>query len=201
MNYAYARVSTKEQNLDRQIDEFKNYNIDRIYCDKQSGKDFERVEYKKLLKRLKENDTLYIMSIDRLGRDYDLIIENWKLITQKKHANIVVLDMPILNTQSGVNGLDGKFLSNLVLQILSYVAQKEREKIKERQMQGIRSAQERGVKFGRPKKRFTREQLEIIKDYLNDNLDSATAIKNIGISKATFFRVIKRATTKRQNIL
>lgn len=152
MNYAYARVSTKEQNLDRQIEEFKNYNIDRIYCDKQSGKDFDRVEYNKLIKRLKENDTLYIMSIDRLGRDYDLIIENWKLITQKKHANIVVLDMPILNTQTNNLGLDGKFLSNLVLQILSYVAQKEREKIKERQAQGIKIAKEKGIKFGRPKK-------------------------------------------------
>lgn len=151
MIYAYARVSSSEQNLDRQLEEFKKYEIDKIYSEKKSGKNFEdRIEYQKLRKKLKPNDLLIIMSIDRLGRDYEEILNEWKYITNDKKCDIQVLDMPILNTKNGVDGLDGKFISNLVLQILAYVSQKEREKIKERQMQGIRIAKEKGVKFGRP---------------------------------------------------
>ena len=149
MIYAYARVSTKEQNLDRQLEELKKY-TDKIYQEKQSGKDFEsRIIYQKMKKKLSAGDLLIIASLDRLGRNYEQIISEWKDITNKG-CDIQVLDMPILNTKNGVDGLDGKFISNLVLQILAYVSQKEREKIKERQKQGIRIAKEKGVKFGRP---------------------------------------------------
>lgn len=152
MIYAYARVSSSEQNLDRQLEEFKNYNIDKIYAEKKSGKNFQdRDEYQKLRKKLKPNDLLIIMSIDRLGRNYEEILNEWKYITNDKKCDIQVLDMPILNTKNSVEGLDGKFISNLALQILAYVSQKEREKIKERQMQGIKIARQKGVKFGRPK--------------------------------------------------
>lgn len=131
MIYGYARVSTKEQNLDRQIVELQKY-TDKIYADKESGKNFDRPEYKKLMKKLKRDDVLVIKSIDRLGRDYDLILEQWRKITQKIGANIKVLDIPLLDT-TRENGLTGKLISDLVLQILSYVAEQERNGIKQRQ--------------------------------------------------------------------
>lgn len=162
MNYAYARVSSREQNLDRQLEEFKKYPIDKIFAEKQSGKDFYREAYMKMMRTLKKGDCLYVLSLDRLGRDYEGIQREWKLITQKKECDIVVLDMPILNTKSQVEGLDGKFISNLVLQILAYVSQKEREVNKIRQAQGIKCAKEKGIKFGRPKRELTTNQKEII---------------------------------------
>lgn len=131
MIYGYARVSTKEQNLDRQLVELQKY-TDKIYADKESGKNFDRPEYKKLMKKLKRDDVLVIKSIDRLGRDYDLILEQWRKITQKIGANIKVLDIPLLDT-TRENGLTGKLISDLVLQILSYVAEQERNGIKQRQ--------------------------------------------------------------------
>ena len=131
MIYGYARVSTREQNLDRQIVELQKY-TDKIYADKESGKNFDRPEYKKLMKKLKRDDVLVIKSIDRLGRDYDLILEQWRKITQKIGANIKVLDIPLLDT-TRENGLTGKLISDLVLQILSYVAEQERNGIKQRQ--------------------------------------------------------------------
>ena len=150
MIYGYARVSSKEQNLDRQITELNNVGCEKIFQEKQSGKDFEsRNIYQKMKKKLSGGDLLIILSIDRLGRNYQEILDEWKYITNKG-CDIQVIDMPILNTQNGVEGLDGKFISNLVLQILAYVSQKEREKIKERQKQGIKCAMEKGVKFGRP---------------------------------------------------
>lgn len=125
MIYGYARVSTKEQNLDRQLVELKKY-TNTIYADKESGKNFDRPEYQKLLKRLKKNDVLVVKSIDRLGRNYDLILEQWRIITHEKQADIKVLDIPLLDTTKS-NGLTGRFISDLVLQILSYVAENERQ--------------------------------------------------------------------------
>lgn len=149
--YGYARVSTAEQNERRQVDALKAAGvIDRqIYIDKQSGKDFERPAYKMLVSHLRPNDLLYIQSIDRLGRDYGEILEQWRMLTKDKGIDIVVLDMPLLDTRRGKD-LMGTFLSDIVLQVLSFVAQSERENIKKRQAEGIASARARGVRFGRP---------------------------------------------------
>lgn len=191
MNYGYARVSTKEQKLDRQIEEFKKYPIDKIFADKKSGINFERVAYRSLIRALKKGDCVYILSLDRLGRDYEGIQKQWRLITQIKQCDIVVLDMPILNTKSQVEGLDGKFISNIVLNILSYVSQKEREKIKERQEQGIKCAKEKGIKFGRPKIELTPKQSEIIKKIISGGYKTCMeAINESGLSRGTFYRKV-----------
>ena len=146
----YVRVSTKEQNLDRQILALSEFGVPdkQIYREKLSGKDFERPVYKRLMKKLKPGDTLVIKSIDRLGRNYDEILEQWRIITKEKRANIVVLDMPLLDTRQG-RDLTGTLIADLVLQLLSYVAQTEREYIRQRQAEGIAAAKARGVKFGR----------------------------------------------------
>jgi DNA invertase Pin-like site-specific DNA recombinase len=194
MVYAYLRVSTKEQNLDRQIDEVRKsgIHIDRECHEMQSGKDFKsRRVYQKLKKRLTWGDTLVICSIDRLGRNYEEILKEWKEITNKG-VDIQVLDMPILNTKNGVEGLDGKFISNLVLQILAYVAQKEREKIKERQRQGIDSAMAKGVRFGRPKKELPENYELVVEQYRNHEITNMQAVKMLGISRANFFRLLKQ---------
>ncbi len=150
--FGYARVSSKEQNEERQIKAFKDFGIDErdIYIDKQSGKDFERENYLVLKHILRENDLLVIKSIDRLGRNYNMIIEEWKNITKDIKADILVLDMPLLDTRKNKDLL-GTFINDLVLQILSYVAEQERTFIKQRQKEGIESAKKNNVKFGRPK--------------------------------------------------
>ena len=192
MIYAYARVSTKEQNLDRQLEELKKY-TDNIYQEKQSGKDFEsRIIYQKMKKKLSDGDLLIIASLDRLGRNYEQIISEWKDIANKG-CDIQVLDMPILNTKNGVDGLDGKFISNLVLQILAYVSQKEREKIKDRQKQGIRIAKEKGVKFGRPS--ILDERLDFDEYYFKQDLKTMNWIRfcdKYGISRAIYFKYRKK---------
>ncbi len=139
MKYGYVRVSTREQNIDRQLSAMLKENIEAksIYVDKASGKDFNRRKYKKLIKKLKESDELYIKSIDRLGRNYDEIIREWNVITKEKNADIIVLDFPLLDTRTRINDLTGKFISDIVLQILSYVAQIERENTHQRQMEGM----------------------------------------------------------------
>lgn len=201
MNYAYARVSTAGQNLSRQIEEFKKYEIDRLYCEKESGKSFKnRAEYLKLRKSIKSGDTLYIMSIDRLGRNYQQILEEWQYLTTKKNADIIVCDMPILSTKNNVEGLDGRFISQLVLQILAYVAEKEREKIKERQAQGIQIAMANGVKFGRPKKDVPSNSNEIIQKYLNREITNIQASQMIGVSKAQFFRLVREYAPNREKL-
>ena len=151
--YGYVRVSSAEQNEDRQIRALAKQNImqKNIYMDKQSGKDFNRPQYKKLVRKLKKGDILYILSIDRLGRNYEEIQNQWRLLTKEMGIDIVVIDMPLLDTRSGKD-LMGTFIADLVLQILSFVAQNERENIRLRQAQGIAAARLRGVKFGRPKK-------------------------------------------------
>ena len=151
MKYAYIRVSTKEQNLDRQWEAIKGLDVDEVFADKQSGKDFDRPEYRKMLEKLKKDDLLYIKSIDRLGRNYDEILEQWRILTKEKGLDIVVLDMPLLDTRRGKDLL-GTFLSDIVLQVLSFVAENERVNIKQRQMEGIAAAKAKGVKFGRPEK-------------------------------------------------
>jgi len=150
--YAYVRVSTKEQNEDRQLDALENYNVPKgnLFVDKESGKDFARPAYRRLMRRLKPDDVLLIKSIDRLGRNYKEIMEQWRIITKVKRADIKVLDTPLLDTTYGKDLL-GTFIADLVLTVLSYTAQTERENIKQRQAEGIESALARGVQFGRPK--------------------------------------------------
>lgn len=149
MIYGYVRVSSVDQNEDRQVLAMREVGVKKIYTDKQSGKDFERPEYKKLIKRLKENDLLYIKSIDRLGRNYAEIQEQWRVITKEKKADIAVIDMPLLDTRKEKN-LMGTFIADLVLQVLAFVAQNERDNIRQRQAEGIQAAKLRGVHIGRP---------------------------------------------------
>ena len=192
MTYAYIRVSTKGQKIDRQYEEIKKLNIDDkyIYVDMESGKDFERKNYKKLIKKLRPNDLLIVKSIDRLGRNYDMIIEEWAKITWKIGANIKVIDMPLLDTSTD-NDLIGKFISDIVLQILSFVAENERINIKERQAEGIKIAKEKGIKFGRPKVSLPKNYIEIFDGYINKNLSCDKAIELLDISRGTFFRLLK----------
>lgn len=161
--YGYIRVSSKDQNEARQRIAFKQFGVpDRqIYMDKQSGNDFERPNYKRLLKKLKEGDLLVIKSIDRLGRNYDETIRQWSLITKTIKANILVLDMPLLDTRKRGNDLTGTFVADLVLQIPSYVAQSERDAIRQRQAEGIAAAKERGVTFGRKPKELPENFAEL----------------------------------------
>lgn len=153
MDYGYARVSAKDQNLARQLDALGEVGLtpDAIYTDKASGKDFNRPAYRRLMRKLRPGDVVFVKSIDRLGRNYHEIIEEWRSITQKKKANIVVLDMPLLDTRKEKGEITSVFITDVVLQLLSYVAQVERENIKQRQAEGIASAKARGVRFGRPK--------------------------------------------------
>lgn len=149
--YGYVRVSTRDQNEDRQMVALQELDIppENIYMDKQSGKNFDRPQYKKLLRRLKKDDLLYVKSIDRLGRNYEEILEQWRILTKVKGIDIVILDMPLLDTRRGKD-LMGTFLSDVVLQVLSFVAENERSNIRQRQAEGIAAAKARGVRFGRP---------------------------------------------------
>ena len=193
MIYAYIRVSTKHQNIDRQYEEIKALDIDDkyIYIDKESGKDFDRTEYQKLIKKLKKDDLLIIKSIDRLGRNYHMILEEWSRITKTIGADIKVLDMPLLDTRIEGKNLVGKFISDIVLQVLSFVAENERINIKQRQAEGIRIAKEKGVKFGRPKAILPPNTNDILDKYINKELTNLEAAKLIGISRGTFFRLVK----------
>ena len=150
--YGYARVSTRDQNLDRQLDALGAFGVDEVFADKASGKDFDRPEWARLRATLGAGDVLVVKSIDRLGRDYDEIIDQWRDITKRVGAAVVVLDMPLLDTRRGPDGITGTFIADIVLQLLSYVAQVEREGIKQRQAEGIAAAKARGVQFGRPSK-------------------------------------------------
>jgi len=192
MKFGYARVSTKEQNESRQIDALVQFGIDsnNIYIDKQSGKNFNRTQYQLLLKILREEDTLVIKSIDRLGRDYSAIREEFrKLVTRGIHINI--LDMPILNTdQSVVNGLTGKFIADIVLSILGYVAEQERENIHTRQKEGIESAKRRGVKFGRPSK-LTYQFNKLLEGIDQGSITINQACSLLGITRKTYYNYLK----------
>ncbi|MDO5813293.1 MAG: recombinase family protein [Bacillota bacterium] len=187
MNYGYARVSTKDQNELRQIIALKKFGVceKNIYTDKQSGKDFERENYKKLIKLLKKDDVFVVKSIDRLGRNYDEILEQWYFLTKEKDVAIVVLDMPLLDTRRNKD-LIGSLIADIVLQLLSYVAQTEREFIHQRQAEGIACAKAHGVRFGRPPKERTKEFYELKTQWKNKKISARKAAKKLGISHKTF---------------
>jgi len=186
--YAYVRVSSKDQNVARQVSAMQEIGLTKkqMYIDKQSGKDFNRKNYQRLIKKLKKGDELYIKSIDRLGRDYEEIIEQWRFLTHMKEVNIIVLDFPLLDTRNRENGVTGKFIADLVLQILSYAAQIERENIKQRQAEGIRVAKERGIKFGRPRKEKPHNFDTLCQLWKRGEISLREASKRAGVSHHTF---------------
>lgn len=194
MDYGYARVSSTDQNLDRQLNAFQQFGIKTkdIFCDKKSGKDFERKNYKRLLKKLKKSDLIVIKSIDRLGRNYQSIISEWNHIVNIIGADILVLDMPLLDTRTKTETLIGKFISDIVLQVLSFVAETERDNIRARQSEGIRLAQARGVKFGRPSKEYTKDFLDIVLKYKQKSVTLKDALFLAKITKTTFYYHIKK---------
>ena len=187
MDYGYIRVSTKEQNELRQVLALREAGIaDRnIFLDKQSGKDFERQNYKKLMRKIKSGDTLVIKSIDRLGRNYDEILEQWRIITKEKGAAIVVLDMPLLDTQKNKD-LTGTLIADIVLQLLSYVAQTEREFIRQRQAEGIAAAKLQGVRFGRKPREKPPEYGSLKELWVRGEISAREAARRLGITHRTF---------------
>ena len=189
ITYGYARVSTKEQNEDRQLIALQEAGVvnENIFIDKKSGKDFERREYKNLISKIEKEDVIYIKSIDRLGRNYEEIQEQWKLITKIKEADIVVLDMPLLDTRRDKD-LMGTFISDIVLALLSYVAENERVNIKQRQAEGIKAAKLRGVKFGRPVKQVPDDFKDIVKKLDRGQINIDDALEMSSMSRATFYR-------------
>ena len=191
--YGYIRVSTSDQNTARQFAALEKWEIPKrnLYVDKQSGKDFNRPAYKKLLRKLKEGDLLYIKSIDRLGRNYEEIQEQWRILTKEKKIDIVVLDMSLLDTRNGKDLL-GTFISDVVLQILSFVAQNERENIRIRQAEGIAAAKANGVKFGRPELPLPDNFHEVHKAWREKKLTLKQAAEACGMKESTFFCKVKR---------
>lgn len=189
MEYGYVRVSTKEQNEQRQMIALMEFGVSEkhIYMDKQSGKDFERTNYKRLLRKLKSGDTLVIKSIDRLGRNYEEILAQWRIITKEKQIYIVVLDMPLLNSKAD-RDLTGTVIADIVLQLLSYVAQTEREFIRQRQAEGIAAAKARGVRFGRTAKPRPDDFLKLKQAWLENEISARKAAEQLGITHSTFLR-------------
>lgn len=198
MVIGYARVSSTDQNLDRQLEAFDKVGVDKVYADKMSGKNFNREEYQKMKSALKKGDTLYIKSIDRLGRNYDMIIDEWREITHNIGADIVVIDMPLLDTRDKEKGLTGKFISDLVLQILSYVAETERNNIKQRQAEGIRIAKEKGVHMGRPKYILPDNFKEVAQKWYDKEISIFDAIKLSGMARTTFLKYAEKYGYSRQ---
>lgn len=190
--FGYARVSSKEQNEERQVIAFKEYGINErdIYIDKQSGKDFERKQYITLKNILRENDILVIKSIDRLGRNYNMIVDEWKDITKNIKADIIVLDMPLLDTTKNKDLL-GTFISDLILQILSYVAEQERTFIKQRQKEGIAIAKTNGIKFGRPKIEKPSNFDNVISEWKSKKIKSKEAMELLNLKPNTFYSMVK----------
>lgn len=190
--YGYVRVSSTDQNEDGQLIALREQGVDdkNIFTDKQSGKDFERPNYKKLVSKLKTGDLLYIISIDRLGRNYEEIQKQWRLLTKDIGIDICVLDMPMLDTRNGKD-LMGTFIADLVLQILSFVAQSERENIKKRQTEGIAAAKAKGVKFGRPEKEVPDDFGKIVRAWEQKKLPLEEVLKKCGMSEATFYRRLR----------
>jgi len=186
--YGYVRVSTKEQNEDRQLVALLECGVDEenIFVDKQSGKDFNRPKYRQLIKKMMPGDTLFVKSIDRLGRDYEEIMNQWRIITKELQVAIVVLDIPLLDTRQKERDLTGVFIADLVLQILSYVAQTEREFTRQRQAEGIAVARAKGVRFGRPPQERPEAFVWLCKAWQNDEISSRFAAKQLGISPRTF---------------
>lgn len=190
--YGYVRVSSQEQNEDRQLIAMAEAGVERanIFIDKQSGKDFDRPNYKRLIKRLRSGDTLFIKSIDRLGRNYEEIQNQWRIITKEKGVDMVVIDMPLLDTRRDKNLL-GTFISDLVLQLLSFISENERTTIRQRQAEGIAAAKKRGVKFGRPSKEAPPEFEEIVMKWQKKELPLDAILKEYGMSVSTFYRRLR----------
>ena len=199
--YGYVRVSSTDQNEDRQIAALWDVQVPEknIYMDKQSGKDFNRPNYKNLVGNLKAGDLLYILSIDRLGRNYEEIQEQWRTLTKESCIDICVLDMPLLDTRNGKD-LMGTFIADLVLQILSFTAQSERENIKKRQAQGIAAAKAKGVKFGRPGKGAPDDFGELVRAWEQKRLTLEKVLEQCSMSKATFFRRLREYRTIQENV-
>lgn len=185
--YGYIRVSSRDQNADRQLIALKELDIPKknIFMDKQSGKDFERPQYRRMVGKFRKDDLLYIESIDRLGRNYTEILEQWRILTKDKGVDIVVLDMPLLDTRRGKD-LMGTFLSDIVLQVLSFVAENERENIRQRQAEGIAAAKARGVKFGRPPKTLPRDFSNIYQRWKSGIITGTEAARECGMPLSTF---------------
>lgn len=197
--YGYIRVSTRDQNEDRQKIAMREFGVptDCVFVDKQSGKDFDRPGYRRLLRKLKPDDTLIIKSIDRLGRNYEEILEQWRVITKEKGAAIVVLDMPLLDTRQG-RDLTGTLIADIVLQLLSYVAQTEREFIRQRQAEGIAAAKANGVRFGRRPMERPADFESVCAEWMDGSLSARAAAKRLNVSRQTFLNwthgIVKKST-------
>ena len=198
MNYGYVRVSSITQNIDRQMEEMHKWGLSDkyIYVDKQSGKDFERPNYQIMKKKLKENDLLIIKSIDRLGRNYEMIIKEWQELTKQINCDIVVIDFPLLDTRVDAENLVGKFISDIVLQVLSFVAQNERENIRQRQREGIRIAKEKGIHMGRPRMVLQNNFEEIASKYYKKEITNVNAAKILNMARTTFLKYAKEYKIK-----
>lgn len=199
--FGYARVSSRDQNLARQLAALREAGIKQtfLYTDKQSGKDFNRPSYRRMVKRLRKGDELYIKSIDRLGRNYDEILEQWRYLTREKGADIIILDFPLLDTRHSEHGLTGEFISDITLQILSYAAQIERENIHQRQMEGIKEAKNRGVHFGRPKIEIPDQFADVSREISEGMLSLRAGAARLGISHTTLRKWIKSYENPKKN--
>ena len=198
--YGYVRVSSADQNEDRQMIALREADVPEknIFLDKQSGKDFERPNYKKMVRKLKAGDLLYILSIDRLGRNYEEIQKQWRILTKEIGVDICVLDMPLLDTRRGKD-LMGTFLSDIVLQVLSFVAESERENIRKRQAEGIAAAKAKGVKFGRPEKEVPDDFGKIVRSWEQKKLPFEEVLMKCGMSEATFYRRLREYRLLQRN--
>lgn len=192
ITYGYVRVSTRDQNEARQLVAMKEFGVpaDCVYMDKQSGKDFNRAKYQELIQRLRPNDVLVVKSIDRLGRNYEDILEQWRVITKEKQAAIVVIDMPLLDTRQGKD-LTGTLIADIVLQLLSYVAETERNFIRQRQAEGIAAAKARGQRFGRPKKERSEEYQDLVAQWKDGRLSATDAAQCLGVARNTFMKWVR----------
>ena len=190
--YGYVRVSSADQNEDRQMDAMEALHISpkHVFVDKQSGKDFVRPAYRALVRRLRPGDLLYVKSIDRLGRNYGEIQDQWRILTKERGADIAVLDMPLLDTRNGKD-LMGTFIADLVLQILSFVAHSERDNIHRRQAEGIAAAKARGVRFGRPVMKTPENFVAVVRQWERQEIDFVTALDRTGLKEATFYRKLR----------
>lgn len=197
--YGYARVSSKDQNLDRQLDQLKAIGIEprNIFCDKASGKNFNRPSWNSLIDQLQKGDLLVVVSLDRMGRNYTDIKEQWQHITHTIGADIKVLDMPMLDTSQTAESLDRRFIADLVFQILSYTAEKERKNIHARQEQGIKAAQERNVKFGRPAAQFPDGWEQTYKAWKDGQITATAAMDSLGMKRTTFYKLAKQYEQKK----
>ena len=199
--FGYVRVSDASQKEDRQMISMEEQGVPakNIYIDKQSGKDFDRTAYKKLIRRLRPGDCVVLSSLDRLGRDYASILEQWQFITKEKGADIFVLDMPLLDTREKNLDLTGRLISDIVLQLLSYCSQKERESIRQRQAEGIAAAKKRGVKFGRPVREAPGDFGDIVRRWEEKELTFEETLKLCNLSRATFYRRLYEFNLVKEN--